>query len=101
MFDPTDFMATFEAHGMAVRAIRTAVPGDTGFVVGFVQPEELILGDAVQTAQIEIEYATADAPALALGTGLTIQGAAYRVNAVPRKRGDGTFSRAALEEARA
>lgn len=101
MFDPLNFMAVFEEHGMATRAIRTAVPGDTGFGVGFVRPEELILGEAVHTAQIEIEYKTADAPTLALGTSLTIDGVAYRVNSVPRKQGDGTFSRSGLEEARA
>lgn len=101
MFNSSIFMATFEAHGLAQRAVRTAVPGDTGFVVGFVRPDQLILGDAVQTAQIEIEYTTADAPALALGDGLTIGGTQYRVRNKPRKQGDGAFSRAELEEARA
>ncbi|HCY17174.1 MAG TPA: hypothetical protein DHV21_14570 [Curvibacter sp.] len=101
MFDPSIFMGVFEAHGLATRAVRTAVPGDTGFVVGFVRPEDLILGEAVHTAQIEIEYATADAPALAVGESLTIGGTAYRVQNAPRKQGDGTFSRAALQEARA
>lgn len=86
---------------MALRATRTQVPGDEGFVVGFVQPEQLILGDSVHTAQQEIEYATTDAPALALGTALTIGGVVYRVNQQPRLQGDGTFSRAALEIARA
>lgn len=86
---------------MASRAVRTAVPGDTGFVVGFVRPEDLILGEAVLTAQIEIEYVTADAPDLAIGERLIIGGAAYRVQNAPRKLGDGTFSRAALQEARA
>jgi len=101
MFDPDSFMGIFEAHGLATRAVRTAVPGDAGFVVGFVRPEELILGDAVHTAQIEIEYATADAPALVVGESLTIGGMAYRVQNAPRKQGDGTFSRASLQEARA
>jgi len=102
MFDASFFMAAFEDHGMATRAVRrTAPPGSTGFVVGFTRPEQLILGDAVQTAQFEIEYATADAPDLALGEGLTISGTLYRVNNVPRKQGDGTFTRAELEEARA
>lgn len=101
MFDATSFMATFEAHGMAKRAIRTSAPTGPGFVVGFVQPEQLILGDSVHTAQIEIEYATADAPDLALGEGLTINATLYRVHNVPRKQGDGTFSRAELEESRA
>ena len=101
MFDPQGFMATFEAHGLAQRATRTQVPGDLGFVVGFVQPDEMLFTDAVQTAQIAIEYTTADAPALAVGTSLTIDGSVYRVNQPPRKQGDGTFSRAALEVQRA
>jgi hypothetical protein len=101
MFDPHGFLAVFEAHGLATRAYRTQVPNDVGFIVGFVQPEQLIFGDAVQTAQIEIEYTTAAAPALAVGTALTIEGKAYRVNQKPRQTGDGTFTRAALEEQRA
>ena len=101
MFDPAGFLATFEAHGLATRAYRTHVFGDEGFVVGFVQPEQQLFGDAVQTAQFEIEYTTRDAPALALGTALSINGQVYRVNQVPRKQGDGTFTRAALELQRA
>ena len=101
MFDPSIFLPVFEAHNMALRATRTQVPGDVGFIVGFVQPEQFILGDSVHTAQQEIEYATVDAPALALGTALTIGGVVYRVNQQPRLQGDGTFSRAALEVARA
>ncbi len=100
MFDPSIFLGAFEAHGLATRATRTQVQGDTGFVVGFVEPEQLILGDSVQTSAIEIEYATVDAPALALGTALTIGGGVYRINQQPRKQGDGTFSRASLEEDR-
>ena len=101
MFDPQGFMGVFEAHGLAPRATRTQVPGDTGFVVGFVQPEQLLFGDAVQTAQFEIEYTTTDAPALPLGTALSIGGTVYRVTQPPRKQGDGTFTRAALEVQRA
>jgi hypothetical protein len=101
MFDPVGFLAHFEAHGLAQRATRTLVPGDTGFIVGFVQPEELLFGDAVHTAQFEIEYTTLDAPALALGTALSIDGKVYRVTQAPRRQGDGTFTRAALELQRA
>jgi hypothetical protein len=101
MFDPHGFLAVFEAHGLATRATRTQVPGDVGFIVGFVQPDEVIFGDSVQTAQFAIEYTTADAPALAVGTSLTIEGTVYRVNQPPRKQGDGTFTRAALEVSRA
>ena len=101
MFDPAVFMSAFEAHGLALRAVRTQVPGDVGFVVGFVQPEQLILGDSVHSAALEIEYITADAPALPPGTALTINSVVYRVNQQPRKQGDGTFSRAPLEVSRA
>ncbi len=101
MFDPLGFLAVFEAHGLATRAVRTQVPGDMGFIVGFVQPDEVLFGDSVQTAQLAIEYTTADAPALAMGASLSISGTVYRVNQPPRLQGDGTFSRAALEVARA
>jgi NAD-dependent SIR2 family protein deacetylase len=101
MFDPVGFLAVFEAHGLASRATRTQVPGDAGFVVGFVQPDEVLFGEVVQTAQYAIEYTTADAPALAVGTSLTIGGVVYRVNQPPRRKGDGTFTHAALELARA
>ena len=100
MFDAHGFLATFEAHGMTTRAYRTQVANDMGFIVGFVTPEQLILGDSVHTAQIEIEYATADVPVLTMGTALTIGSATYRVNQQPRKQGDGIFSRASLEEVR-
>ena len=59
MFDPAGFLAVFEAHGLATRAVRTQVPGDMGFIVGFVQPDEVLFGDSVQTAQFAIEYTTA------------------------------------------
>lgn len=100
MFDASGFMAVFEAHGMATRAVRSSAPQGPGFIVGFVQPEQLVLGDSVHTAAHEIEYTTADASTLAKGEGLTINGTLYRVHNVPRKQGDGTFSRAELEQAR-
>lgn len=101
MFDASTFMGVFEAHGMATRAVRASSPGGPGFIVGFVQPEQLILGDSVQTMQQEIEYATLDAPDLAMGEALTIGATLYRVHNKPRKQGDSTFSRAELEQARA
>lgn len=101
MFDPAAFMAVFEAHGLATRATRVQVPGDVGFVVGFVQPDQPLFGEQVHSAQIEVEYSTADAPTLSAGTALAIGGTQYRVNQPPRKQGDGTYSRAALEELRA
>jgi hypothetical protein len=115
MFDTSHFMQVFEDNGMALRALRAGAPAGPGFVVGLQRPEQLILGDAVHTAMIEIDYATADAPDLATGEGLTIgrlahldtgeavlvDGVAYRVRDVPRKQGDGSFSKAELEEIRA
>lgn len=101
MFDTSMFMQTFEAHGMADRAVRASAPTGPGFIVGFQRPEDLILGGDVHTANIEVEYTTADAPDLAAGEGLTIKGVAYRVRNKPRTTGDGTFSRAELEVTRA
>jgi hypothetical protein len=100
MFDPAQLMQVFEAHGLAVRAYRSAIPSDTGFACGFVAPDELVLDSQAQTAQIVVEYATADVtPPLSRGTALSIGGKAYRVNAAPRARGDGTFSTVTLEVA--
>jgi hypothetical protein len=101
MFNATEFMAECEAHGLATRAYRVT-PGDAGFVVGFLTPDEPIFDGAAQTARIEIEYTTADVtPALSKGDRLTIASQGYRVADAPRRGGDGTFTRVALELVRA
>ncbi|EYC51703.1 hypothetical protein AZ34_11880 [Hylemonella gracilis str. Niagara R] len=98
MFDPSIFMQAFEAHGLVHRATRASVPGDTGFLCGFVRPDELILGDDVHAAGPEIEFETAAAPGLVRGQTLTINGQDYRLVRDPRRQGDGYFSRAVLKE---
>lgn len=101
MFDPSVFMSAFEAHGLATRAFRLDMLDSVGFTVGFMRPELDILGGEVQTAEIRIEYATADAPTLATGESLLIKTSSgderYRVRNNPKPDGDGTFTRAELE----
>lgn len=100
MFDPRVLMPVFEAHGMATRAKRLELGDTTGFIIGFVRPEADILGGEVLSADIRIEYATADAPDLAPGTWLEIDGVDHRVRGNPQAQGDGTFTRAELERMR-
>ena len=97
MFDPSIFMASFEAHGLATRAYRLDVSDTQGFVVGFVQPEQDILGGDAHSAAISIEYASVAAPGLVPGQRLRIAATDYRVNNNPAVQGDGTFTRAELE----
>ncbi len=100
MFDTSGFMQVFEDHGLATRAFRASLPGSDGFIVGFERPEDLILGDAVQTAHIMVEFNSNDAPNLVVGEELTIKGVSYRVRNKPQPKGDGSFSKVELEKAR-
>lgn len=66
--------------------------------VGFRAPDALLLDGQVQSTQYEVEYQTADMPALKLDETLTIDGTAYKVRTKPEKRGDGFFSTAMLSK---
>lgn len=100
MFDPSILFDAFKATGMLSVATRLDQVPQTDLDVGFVQPDGLILGEAVQTTDIEIEYVTATAvPALRVGEALRIDADAYRVRQPPRKSGDGTYTRVTLETA--
>ena len=97
MFDPSILFPAFSAAGMLNCALRSDAMPPATFSAGFVQPDQLILGDAVQSSEIEIEYQTADAPNLKVGERLVICGSTFRVRQPPKKTGDGFFSRAELE----
>lgn len=95
MFDPSVFMPAFRDAGMLVQAQRLAY--STSFDCGFLQPDELLLGSEVHSAQILIEYETAAAADLAVGEELQIGGTYYIVRSQPQARGDGYFSAVQLE----
>lgn len=96
MFDPTILFDAFKGAGMLDQATLLG-PSPVSFDVGFLQPENLIMGEAVQTSDIVIEFVTASSPQLRTGTALVIKGQAYRVRQPPNKQGDGYYSRATLE----
>lgn len=98
MFDPSVFMPAFRDAGMLVQAQRLA--RSTSFDCGFLQPDELLFGTEVQSAQILIEFETAAAADLELGEELQIGEAFYIVRAPIKARGDGYFSAVQLERNR-
>lgn len=98
MFDASILFKAFKSTGMLVQATRLAYPGAKPIDAGFVRPDALILGDAVQTSAVELEYVTDSVvPPLAHAEALQIGEQAYRVSGPPRREGDGFFSRARLE----
>ena len=98
MFDPSVLFEAFRDEGMVHAATRLGTVPAAQFYVGFLQPSVLILSDAVQTDDIEVEYVTTQALDLAVGERLSICGKDYRVRQPPDKQADGYFSRAKLEE---
>ncbi|MDP9902616.1 hypothetical protein [Variovorax ginsengisoli] len=97
-FDPSILFPAFKAAGMLARATRLQSIPVVDIDVGFVQPDGLILGDAVQTTDIEIEYVTSSVvPPLRVGEALRIKGQAYRVRMPPQRKADGYFTRTTLE----
>ncbi len=100
MFDPSILFPAFKAAGMLSVATRLGQVPPVDIDVGFVQPDGLILGDAVQTTDVEVEYiTTAAVPPVRVGEALRIGTETYRVRQPPRKTGDGTYSRVVLETA--
>jgi len=101
MFDPSVFWPMFARCGL-LKDARYTPPGGTErpVKVGFVQPDMLMLQNAVQSSQKEIEYQTADLPELSEGDRLEIDGEVFRVAVYPAKQGDGYFSRASINKVR-
>ena len=97
MFDPTLLFPAFQAAGMLHCALRTDCMPPAEFQVGFVQPGQLILGEAVHSDQIEIEYETRAAPDLRPGERIALCGQTFRVRQPALKKGDGFFSTVELE----
>lgn len=98
MFDPALLFPAFKAAGMLHVFQRSDAVPPVEFDADFVQPGQLILGEAVHSDQVQIEYQTGAAPDLHVGERLVMDGAAtYRVRQPPLKQGDGFFSRVELE----
>lgn len=97
MFDPLLPWQAAKAAGMLACASWQPPLGPRKTVhVGFVSPDEQLLG--VTAPGTLIEYETADMPDLALDDEIEIDCVPYRVIQTPRKRGDGTFSEVELGE---
>lgn len=97
MFDPTLLFPAFKAAGMLHSALRSDAVPPVAFDADFVQPGQLILGEAVQSDQVQLEYETRAAPDLRVGERLVLDGSTYRVRQPPLKQGDGFYSRVELE----
>jgi hypothetical protein len=99
VFDPTLLFPAFKAAGMLHSALRSDAVPPVAFDVDFVQPGQLILGEAVLSDQVQVEYETRSAPDLRVGERLVLDGATtYRVRQPPLKQGDGFYSRVELEQ---
>lgn len=99
MFDPGVFWSAFGAAGMLKTAQLVSGDGSTRDVqVGFTSPEMLDLGGRITAADPQIEYQTADGPDIERDTVLVIDAARYKVRRPPRRKDDGYFSVADLEE---
>jgi len=100
---PVDALfGAFKVSGMLVDAVYQPAPGPaTPFSVNWVQPDQLVLGDDVQSTEYLIEYETASVPRLVKGDAIEIDGEAYRARGPAQKQGDGYFSRCPLDKVRA
>lgn len=98
---PTEVLfAAFKGAGFLKSALyKPGQPSQVSFDCQFMRPDELLLAGDAQGAQIQIEYQTADLPALKHGDPLQIDGQAYTVRQPPQAQGDGTYSRAFLNVA--
>jgi hypothetical protein len=99
MFDPGVFWAAFAATGMLKTATLALGDGSTRDVmVGFMSPDDMQLDAQITAAEPQIEYQSADLPDLRRGVQVTIDAVQYRVRRPPRRKDDGYFSVADLEE---
>ena len=96
MFDPSVIWAAIAAVGMLKTAQVDGVADPVQ--IGFETPDLLELGTQVTVAEYQMEYRAQDLPDLARGTELAIDGSRYRVRRPPRRKGDGYFMIADLEE---
>ncbi|WP_136419967.1 hypothetical protein [Herbaspirillum sp. ST 5-3] len=98
-FDASVLWPALKAAGMLVEAEYQPSSGPSAPVdIGFVQPDVQLLGGMVQSSEFEIEFQTADMPALQMGETLTFGAATYKIRANPKKKGDGFFSTVTLSK---
>lgn len=93
------YAAAANVPGMLAEAVITPAGGVPlpAVKVGYFEPDEMVLGNEVISAQPAIKYATADLPNLAKRDGVTVGGKTYKVAQIQRL-GDGSESRATLEK---
>ncbi|MBY4866777.1 hypothetical protein K6W76_09680 [Burkholderia anthina] len=97
MFDPGVIWDAIADTGMLKEA-RLASDLTRGVLVGFSSPDALDLGMQVTVAEYQIEYRAQDIPDLKRSDELSIEGVQYRVRRPPRRKDDGYFMLADLEE---
>ena len=68
------------------------------FRARFDQPQRVLLEDRVHVTDYMIEYTTAEAPRLRVGSRLLIKGETYSVTQPPAAQGDGHWTIADLEK---
>ncbi|HOX90229.1 MAG TPA: hypothetical protein PLN55_11510 [Burkholderiaceae bacterium] len=99
-FRPQVFFQAFQRAGLLVQATHLpASPTPTDFAAHWLRPDRLLLADEAQTVDYEIEYQTADAPAIRRGDPLRVDGKDYVARSAPRATGDGYFSHLMLDAA--
>jgi hypothetical protein len=97
---PTEVLfKAFKGSGMLEAAVYQPASGSpVPFDVQWVRPEQLLLGDQVQSTEYEIEFETASVPRIAKGVPIQVGATLYRARAPAQTQGDGYFSRCALEK---
>lgn len=94
--------AAFSDEGMLYSAQITSGGSTFSANVGFTRPDTLRLDGMTRSTDYEIEYQAADAPTLAEGDSVAIDGTSYRVRSAPfvsdiaAQGMDGTWRRALL-----
>lgn len=98
-FPAQTLFKAFKACGFTETATyRPGTAFERDVPVQWLRPDMPLLGGEVQATEHQIEYETAELPAIAEGDQLFIHGRRFRVAYPPQKTGDGTFGRAYLEQ---
>ncbi len=103
-WNPSVLFSAFRAVGMVQQAVFEPSGAATPFQCGYTTPDIMLLGDQHMAADIEIEWPTADLPAVRKGAVIAVtlpdgSTVTHRAAEHARKVGDGTFSRVYLEVA--
>jgi hypothetical protein len=95
--NPAVLFTVFKAAGMLTQAKHKPLTTPTDFDCDFKRPEQLLLGDQQQSAEIVIEYETGKVPRIRKGDPILINGTTYKARAHATTVGDGFYSQCQLE----